>query len=273
MNAILPIRRLSPPGTPWRVLGLLGLSLAGASAQAGPVPLGLSIQGQVSVDVVNSADTLGAGSQAVTNTIISGGSTNSLGFTGTPAAALVMGALTQTGDGIGSRMSMSGVFGPAGAANSGSVFVDYVLSLSNTSVFSYTAVFNASWLNTVTAAGNDAFAYNQWSLLDSGNNELMATDHQIDKLFQANNLIYDSLNQTLSVTLAAGQSASFSALQQMIGGANDSGSTYDGLLDVFLELRDVTGGPTQPVPLPGSLALASLGLLLLARHGRRAARR
>lgn len=273
MNAITPTLRRPASGRPWLALGLACLSLAGTSAQAGPVPLGLSIQGQVSVDAANSAAALGAGTEVVTNTLTSGGSTSSLGFTNTPASALVMGALTQTGDGIGSRMSMAGAFGAQGAAGSGSVFVDYVLSLSNTSAFSYTAVFGASWLNTAAAAGGDAFAYNQWSLLDSGHNELMATDHQIDTLFAANNLVYDSVNHTLSVTLAAGQSASFSALQQIRGGANEAGSNYEGVLDVFLELRDVTGGPTRSVPLPGSLALASLGLLLLGRQGRRAAGR
>jgi len=269
MNAIFRIRRLSPPGTPWLALGLACWSLAGTSAQAGPVPLGLSIQGQVSVDDVFSSAPVGSGTQVVTNRITSGGTSTSLGFNGTPLAAQVQGALTQTGDGIGSNMSISGVFGTLGAATSGSVFVDYVLNLSNTSAYSYTAVFGATWFNTVAAAGGDAFAYNQWSLKDAGFNELMATDHEVDTVYAGSNFNYDSVSQTLSVTLTAGQSASFSALQQVRGGANVAGSSYSGLLDVFLELRDVTGGPTNNVPLPGSLALASLGLLLLGRHRRR----
>ena len=259
-------------------LAAIGCTVA-LAATAGPVPSGLSISGQVSLDVANSSGPTGGGTQSGFFKHVSGGAATTASFSGNPGTlspSTLSGSLTQTGDGFGSRLVIGGSTTTNASLTSGSLFVDYLLNLSNSSAFTYTVTFAGLWSNTVSATGATglgAYAHADWVMQDAAFNELMATDHMVDTVNAGSNFSYDSIAHAFTVILAPGASAAFHGLQRIIGGTDVIGG-YSGDLDAFLQLSSITGGRTGGgnVPLPASVPLVLLGLALLRLTSPRAPR-
>ncbi len=255
------------------LVSLGALLLCSLAIQAAPVPLGLQISGSISLDMANSLDPVGAATQSGTLRHVSGGLLSSAGFTDLPgslAPASLSDNLTQTGDRIGARFSMSGI-STGGVSQSDGLFADYSLSLSNTSATeTFTLVFEAIVQNSVAASGDDAFAYSDISVLDALNNELYFSDHRADTLNPGSNMTASSPGNTFTVVLAPGESTSLSALQRQRGGVFAAGS-YSALLDAYLSLQAVRsdGGPNNRTPLPGTLPLLAVAMLALSLARRR----
>lgn len=171
----------------------LAALVALSGAAAAPVPSALSIQATVSLDTTNSLDPVGSATQSGTLRYLTGaGPASTASFSDTPASiapsSALGGALTETFNGIGATLSMSGSVPTSGASTTDGLFADYVFMLSNSSLtetFTLTFVVQAS--NSVSAAGSDAFAYSKFVVLDSGNNELYANDQNIDTLNAGSN--------------------------------------------------------------------------------------
>ncbi|HEY1090520.1 MAG TPA: hypothetical protein VGE47_05460 [Burkholderiaceae bacterium] len=246
------------------ILGLL-VAIAGSLASAGPLPASLSVTGQVSFDTVNSFANGGA-LQSGTLTHRNGGVDTTLAFGVAPN--LLSGALSATGDGAGVLSSVSGTFaGPDPATVS--LFADYLFNLSNSSATdTLTIFFRATAINNVSASGADAYAHSLLSVRDELNAEIFFSDISADTVNGDTSFI--SASDLFSLVLAPGQSTSFSALQSLQGGAFADGSSYSASLDGFLAIEEVrsTGTPTNDVPLPGTLPLVLLALLM-ARRTRR----
>lgn len=258
-----------------RLLPTLGLALCAASpaAWAGLVPAGLSISGTVTLDTAFSLAAVGGGTQSGTLRSVLGGTTTSSNFGNNPAlpgTASQGGSFGAAGDGIGALFSMSG--NGAGAQTDG-LFLDYTLNLLNSSVDRiFVITFSALIENGVSASGRDAFAFSDVSFRDAANAELVFSDHRVDTLNPANTFDADSPTHTFSVTLAPGQSASFSALQRQRGGSFSSDGSYNAVLDAFLRLDSIDSrGGDNDVPLPATLPLLALGLMLMSVSRRRAA--
>lgn len=255
-----------------RLLAVLSLSAFAGLALAGPVPAGLSIVGKVSLDTVNTADPSGGATLGGALSHTAGGSTTTAAFSGGPGSwgtNSLTGNLLQTGDQIGIRSLISGSFGN-GPATADPFWADYSLVLSNSSATqTFTLLFRAVYENVVLATGPDAFAYSDLVVYDSANNELIYTDQRADTVNAVASS--NSAATTFLVTLAPGQSASFSAVQHQMGGAFFGGSDFSATLDAMLRLEEIrsSGGGTNDVPLPGTLPLALVGLLALRRAGRR----
>jgi hypothetical protein len=251
-------------------LGLIAaLVLTGVTAQAAPVPAGLSISGQVSFDLANSAAPTGGATQTGQLSLLSGGIATGHVFNNTPAGGPLSGAFTATGDGIGAALSASGTLSSRTAPDmtAGPVFADYRIDLSNTSATqTFTILFQAAYGqgNLVQANGGDAYAASSLSVYDAANTELIYTDFFTDTLNPGNNKAAASAANTFSITLAPGQSGSFTALQKMEGGVFEAGNFSAGL-DAFISLQriDASGDDPGRLPLPASLPLALTALCLL----------
>lgn len=234
---------------------------------AAPVPADLSLSGQVAMDVVFSLDPTGTATQAGTLSAIAGGNSTAIAFTDTPSSltpSSLSGGLLSTGNGFGARFSMSGSsIGPS--AQTDGLFADFSFSLSNLSAtLTYTLIFHASVTNSVSASGQDAFAFSDISIMDSLQNELFFSDFRADTVNAGSNFLLNSASNTFSVTLLPGQNTSFSALQRQRGGAFASGSAYSASLDTFISLQEIrSSGGNNDVPTPGSLALLIAGAAAL----------
>lgn len=255
-----------------RVLVSMVVLLSGLSAKAAPVPLGLQIVGNVSLDTLNSLPSVGSATQTGTLSLVSGGVLSSSSFTGLPTSispAALSGGLIQTGDRIGARFSMSAI-STGGTSQTDGLFADYSLSLSNSSATSsFTLVFAALIQNSVTASGDDAFAFSDISVRDALNNEIYFSDLRVDTVNPGGNLDASSPGNTFSVVLAPGENMTLTALQRQRGGVFAAGS-YAAELDAFLSLQSVSSDGTEnQVPLPGTLPLLAGGLLALALSRRR----
>lgn len=253
------------------------LLLAGGAVTAAPVPAGLSIQASVTLDTTNSVATVGDATQSGSLSAVSGGAAAGTSTFGDDPSAVTpssgqAAALVATGDGVGATLQMAGTFGSTSTdAMSDGLFVDYVLDLFNSSATdTFDVTFRVLWTNTVAASGPDAFTHSQLSVFDASNNEVFYTDYTADTV--NGDTAFDIGGDTFMVSLAPGASYSFTALQQQRGGAFVDTSGYSASLVAFLQLDGVvvTGQPPTGAPLPGTLALAGLGLALLARSRRRA---
>lgn len=261
-----------------RVLSALvcGAALAGlawGTAQAAPFSSNLVINASVALDTVNSQSPSGGASQSGTFTLVSGGATSTAAFSGlafSSGSNPLAGSLTDVGDSIGARLGIGGS-STGGSATAGLLGLDYLVSLQNTSATETFAVtFQAVVDNTVGATGADAFAKSMISVLDSSNAELYFSDFRIDTFNTGpgNNFQQASAGNSFVINLAPGGSATFSAKQDQEGGAFASGG-FSADLTASLRIGQVqrSGGPVNPVPVPGSLPLAvlALGALLAAR--------
>lgn len=246
---------------------LAAAMLVGSSAWAVPISSSLSITGSVTLDTVNSLSPVGSAHQSGTLQRVTGGVMTSASFTDAPSSigsGVASGSLTDINDGIGAHFSMNGT-STGGTSQTDGIFADFLLNLTNNSLTdTFTITFRALITNTVAASGADAFAYSDISVRDPSNVEVLFSDHRVDTVNVGSNFTMDSANDTFAITLAPGQSSSFSALQRQRGGTFQAGS-YSADLNAFLQIDSVTGGNDNPntVPLPGSLPLALLGLVSL----------
>ncbi|MGM9483581.1 PEP-CTERM sorting domain-containing protein [Roseateles sp. NT4] len=251
----------------WAAVLLLSATFSAAS----PVPVGLSINGSVTLDTVNSAAATGAATQGGQLKYRNGGSDSLASFSGAPAgispSSSLSGGLSATGDGFGAQFSAAG----SGLSSVGPLFVDYALSLTNSSATdTFTILLRGLYSNAVNASGADAYAHSLWSFKDAGLNELVATEHSVDTLNTgpSNNFSFDSVSNAVLITLLPGASASYTAFQSLVGGSSDG--NFTSFFDVFVELEDIrSSGVVNRVPEPATLALTAVALWALLRRPRR----
>lgn len=256
---------------------LLLAALCAAPVLATPIPASLQITASVSIDTGNSQARTGSATEAGTLSLTAGAvAVAPIGFINDPTTmspSALSSALSETGDGIGALLSMSGQ-ATGGTNTAGPIFADYLFSLSNTSVgATYVVTFRALASNAVLATGDDAFAHSQLSVLDASLMELFFTDFFADTVNAGNNFEVASALNTFSLTLAPGDSTTLTALQRQEGGIFGAGA-FSAQLDAFLSLdtiecRGDCGDPQPAVPLPGSLPLAALALVTLLAASRR----
>jgi MYXO-CTERM domain-containing protein len=247
-----------------------------ASAWAAPLPSNLVVTGSVSLDASNSSSATGGATQGGSLTLIKGGAGTTISFTGPLLlplpTALTTGTLLRTGDGIEASLTMAG--STPGAANDIGLFIDYALSLNNSSASaSYVVTFRSIFNNNVRATGTDSYAYSDISVKNAAGGEVAFSDREVDTKNSSNNWSLGSANSTFSVALAPGESTSFTALQRLRGG-NFAGGQFSGGMDARIVVDSVTvsgdSGTVSSVPMPESMPLALSGLLTLALLRRRA---
>jgi hypothetical protein len=241
--------------------------LASASAMATAVPAGISVSGTLSLDIANSSPAVnGSQSGAIRFTGLSA-QTGTHTTVNEPFSDVTIannnlsGQLTQTSDGVFFDVALSGAHGTPGAASSDGLFIDLFLSFANTGSTAYKAFFKADTrYGNLQASGPDAFLQLDFSLQDSGNNELFYSRYWRDTL---NGDVSDqSSNSILEVLLNPGDTVSFHALQSARAGAFAAQSSYSGSVSGGLELLRFTPLST-PLPLPSSLLLFSIGMGML----------
>lgn len=255
----------------WASAAALSLLTAGA-AWATPISSSLSIIGSVSLDTLNSSTASNGASQGGTLRAVSGGVSSTADFTDltfSSGSSPLTRNLTDLQDGIGARHAASGTDN----GTAGLLGINYSVSLNNSSATeTFVINFLAEIINAVTATGSDAFATSKISILDPTSTEVVFSDHRVDtaNTGPSNNFALGSASNAFSITLAPGASATFTAAQDVEGGVFAPGQ-FSADMTAFLKINSITsrGGPTNNVPLPGSLPLVALGLaaLLAARRG------
>jgi len=256
----------------WASAAALSLLTAGA-AWATPISSSLSIVGSVSLDTLNSSTASNGASQGGTLRAVSGGVSSTADFTDltfSSGSSPLMRNLTDLQDGIGARHAASGSNGAA----AGLLGINYSVSLNNSSTTeTFVINFLAEITNAVSATGTDAFAKSKISIFNPNGDEEVFSDFRTDTLFPgpSNNFQDTSGSNAFLITLAPGESVSFIAKQDLEGAAYSSDGQFSLGMTAFLKIKSITsrGGPTNNVPLPGSLPLVALGLaaLLAARRG------
>lgn len=255
-----------------------GAALAGlvwGTAQAAPFSSNLVINASVGLDEVNSQGPTGGASQTGTFTLVSAGATSTAAFSGVAFSSgtnPLTGNLLEVGDSIGARLAMGGS-STGGEATAGLVGLDYLVSLQNTSATeSFAVTFQVVADNAVGASGDKAFATSMITVLDNSMAELFFSDFRIDteNTGPGNNFQLASGGNSFVISLAPGGSALFSAKQDQRGGVFASGQ-FSADLTASLRIGEVvrSGGPVNPVPVPGSLPLAVLALAVLLASPKR----
>lgn len=257
----------------WASAAGLSLLIAGAS-WASPISSSLSIVGTVSLDTA-SANPFAHGGRNGTLRAVSGGVASTAdfnsGLTFSSGSNPLVGNLTAVNDGIGARHAAGG----GTNASTGVLGIDYSVSLHNTSATeTFVVHFLADITNAVSATGRDAFAISKISIFNPGGDEVVYSDFRIDTVNTgpSNNFQATSGSNAFSITLAPGVNVSFTAGQSLEGGAFSDDAQFSLEMSAFLKVASVTsrGGPTNNVPLPGSLPLVMLGLGVLLAARRRA---
>ena len=256
-----------------RSIRILVLALASGcgGAWAAAIPGDLVIQASSSFDLDASTDAANGGVQSGSLNRIVGGVAGSMAMAGSWQAGGSFGPgsflLTQTGDGVGASSTIGGT---VSGATAGKLWGDYSFALTNNSATTtYSVLFRATVTSSASASGADAYSYANVSALENFN-EFWFHNRQVDTLNASNNTgLTGTALATFVVTLLPGASYSFDVGHTQEGGVFAQGA-FAGSLDGFFSIDTVrsSGGPPNPVPLPGALALSLLGLGLLAQRRR-----
>ena len=246
--------------------------LSSTSAFAIPIDSDLTIAGSVEFSTSDSATVNNA-----TGTIYTPSSSSSISgasISGTNPQELT---LTETGQGLGHTLSMSGDGRVTNSIND-DLFIDYLFSISNNSADTFELTFAIDFANTVDSNGADAFSDSEFVIQDESLNELFFTDLISDTAFgdsidgnetgSFGNLQSASGTDYFTLTLAGNSALSFSGMLSASGAVFDSGD-YALSMDSFVYLSDVKN-TTSPVPVsePGSFVLMLVGLGLLCRRSK-----
>lgn len=248
-----------------RLAALVSLAACAAAAPAAPLLDGLSIS------VARTAFELGAPSGGATQANVA------LGTFGGVASTSGSGVFTQTGDRIGASLAAIGSFGANAAGTTAGLFGnDFGITLTNSTATDMEVVLQALVTNRVSSNGPDAYAKSAF-VVRQGTTELFFSDYRIDTLNTgpSNNFQLASPSNLLTLVILANSSLQLLASQDMEAGAFVNGSSFDASLDAALQLDSaralgvVGPGPTNAVPLPGTLALLLAAVPGLALAHRR----
>ena len=268
------------------------------SAVAVPFTTDLSVTGTLTFDTAFADPGSGApspyaisgtGAQSGTMAVTAGGAAATTTYSGfsvsgsNPRTA----ALTDLGDRIAiSSASASSTDSGTFAVGVGSPTVPTQMALkvhNNSATVGYHMSFTFGIDNQVGSNGPDAFAHSQFSLSDNSG-EFKFSDLTSDTVNGnvkntvsggTGGPVTDSQSGTFSYDVLAGGDLNLHGFWTLEGGSFASGGTASSFFDVFVNLTDVAPlnqPPTNPAPIPGTLALLGLGLGALARaRGRRTA--
>lgn len=241
--------------TPLLLLGTV-LSLFSATANAAPIPAGISVASQSYLDTVNSSAGYNA-NQSGEISIRSGGSDNTSGFIGIGIDQNPLnGNATITGDGSALQFALGGGHNGDIAQNDG-LFGDLYLNFSNNNLLAYKArVAVDVAYSSVFASGSDAFVKFDFSLQDSAANELFYSSLMRDTVNGDSDAA--SVSNIVEILLNPGDSFVFHGIQKAYGGAFAERSSYSGIVSARLEVLDFTA-----IPEPSGILLLGLGFGML----------
>ena len=210
--------------------------------------------------------------------LISGGATSSSTYDGTPTvtgADPLNGSLTDTDDGTG----FDGSARVTGVGDEFAIGFDSTLTTTNTHVTeSYDIVFKLVFSNSVNADGDDAYALSVLTL-DADLAEIFYSDLLSDTLFGDEDggiatggygdLLTGGGSPTYAYTLNPGEALTLDLFWTMVGGNFVDIGLAEASLSAFLSIDSVVtrGGPPPTVPVPGTLLLMGLGMILLRLTG------
>jgi hypothetical protein len=257
---------------------LLVLSLSSVS-RAALIPADIAVEANVSFDT-NSFSQQGNVSQSGSFALIQGGSTTQSSV----ADVLVTGAnplgglLSETNDGIS---IVAEVLGEA-SSNADGFYFDFDFLLSNSSLdTAYMLSFLFSYDNQTSASGDDAFADSLINLFDASNVEFFFSDLTTDTLFgdEKNGAVPGTFGVTqldngmfsFDIVLAPGSGSNFRG-QILLEGAElaQAGAfLINASADLILSAVRPLDTPPNTVPLPATVLLMLLGLVLIRGYTRR----
>jgi hypothetical protein len=248
------------------------------AAHAVPIDTSLTITASVQFDTVNSSAASGGATQhgSFSGTFNAANTSSTINDTTVTGSNPLSGNMTEIGDGLESVLNIAG---SAGGENGG-MFTDFFVDITNNSATDqFLITFAVDFSNTVDANGGDAYADSQLSIFDdTAFIEVFFTDLTSDTFFgdmfngtdpgTFGDALSDIGIATFDITIDPLATINLSGLNSIEGGAYSGDGNYSGQLETVLSVVEVTN-LTNPIPLPSSLILLSMGLASLVVGRRR----
>jgi hypothetical protein len=293
MKTVIAKHRLAEPNDRVRRFGLLpraglgsvlGLSLTLGSvtvAQAGLIPIDVSIDGSIEFDTGNSFIDGGASQSGTLRATVGGSNTDTTYSGNLPVGANpILASFTDTDDGLS-------LFGSAAGSNVDDEFftgIDLSMTLANSSATdTYEVVVRISYDQDVDSDGTDAYAESAFTVDEPGPVEVFFSEILSDTVngdqkdgvplgtFGA--LVEDMGIDFLTINLAPGASTTLAGALTLEGGVFLDPGSAGGNFSFSLTIDGVDNvTPTDPtIPIPGTLLLLGGGLAVLTWRRRQQA--
>ncbi len=256
-------------------LWILGSVAVATPALGAPIPVDVTLTGNVSYDVGSSSSSANA-SHGGQNFLVVGGSTTTTTFADGAIGAganPLLGTFTDTGDSVG--ISASGATSASGSYLGEGGFDLFLTNSSATDT--YEVLLGLSYAHSVDADGASALTSSQLTI-DDGTTQLFGSTVLSDLLGDALNgvglgsfgaVVSDSGNVALSVVLDPGTTVTVSGDWSGSGQSPDPGASTTATFGSFLSINEVNS--VVPVPEPGTGLLVTAGVLGIAGWRKREA--